>query len=146
MARTKVSTVPAEVPSVPTDNIERKCWNCKRIGLVAEKPVYSGNTGPGSSWFFKCPSCGARLQWILGPAMDGSASQKHKYKGAFMMNSMMSDPDCTVFSKEQQLEFNKPTYAKPGDVLFVYDEDNNKTHRWHHGRGEWVPIGRGRTR
>ena len=128
-----------------TPPIERKCWACKRPGMEPAAPVVSGHT----LWFFKCPHCGARFQWVKEPAMDGSYAEKHKDKDApigqgYSVNSMLSDPDCGVFSKPRARRtrppMQPPEVGKAGQVVFVEDEDGNRTHRWHWGRCEWVRI------
>lgn len=137
MARRNPPSVPG--PTIPKDEVERKCWNCRQYGMQPHEPVFShGTSEPGQMWFFKCPNCGARFQWVLGSTNE----HKHKVNGTHSASSMLSDPDCTVFTLEQQMEANKPGKdADPTIPMFVYDEHDNKTHRWHYGRGEWVKIG-----
>ena len=128
----------------PEDGVERKCWACKTVGLVLDAPVYGDGSGnqTGRLWFYKCPNCGARLQWVYNPRMDGSAAEKHKDGLGFCTTSMLSDPDCRVVGEKQRLELNPVdmTGYPEGTPLFVYDEDGRKTHRWHWGRMEWREI------
>lgn len=101
---------------------------------------------------WKCPKCGTETLWLNDPLMDGSNAQLHKRKeGGFSCLSMLNDPDCTVFSKPAPpirrttrttipVLPENPVLEEERKPLFVEDEEGNKTHRWHYGRGEWVRI------
>lgn len=103
---------------------KRRCWSCHGEGLLPHEPVHQGR---GNLWFFKCQDCGARIQWVKDPDPSASPNSLHFKSGGFSCASMLNDPDCTVFQKEQ----------KP---IFVEDDRGNRTHRWHYGRGEWVKL------
>jgi uncharacterized C2H2 Zn-finger protein len=130
MARTITNL---SAPIIFDDGVSRPCWACDMHGIRTELVATADMLG-GNRWW-KCPKCGARMQWVDNPAMDGSVAEKHKVKGAFSTSSMLSDPDCTVYLPDTRAVYNGVEYGTP---LFVYDEHGNKTHRWHWGRREWV--------
>lgn len=122
---------------------QRRCWvpSCRSSRMEPTEQMR------GPLRVFRCQDCGAEFPWVDEPKMDGSYAQTHKVDSGYAMSSMMSDPDCAVFTEEQKEKFHnytpKPRRTKPpaqNKIIFVTNDEGIKTHRWHRGREEWVKI------
>lgn len=144
MARTK-RPVDEPTPSGPqefkTSNYcqdLRRCWSCGHPMKATEELEYRGTM----RWL-KCPICKAKTLWPANPVMNGGPNQVHYDGQGYGSLSMLHDPSCKTFTGFiDHKRFADPRCFEFGSPLFAYDDDGNKTHRWHWRRAEWIMLAR----
>ena len=139
----------------------RRCWRCPTW-----QEIYPTEQIKNNHRVWVCPVCGTKTSWVLDPDEEDGVAERHRLPGGgFSVVSMLSDPDCRVYSPKQRAEVGRPvgflppseitrkafclapTPATPnpteyaqGTLVFIFDAQGNRTHRWHWGRGAWIKI------